>query len=33
VENVFNLRGAADVPGRPFPVTRAIYGIRWYFRN
>lgn len=33
VENVFNLRGAADIPGRPFPVTRAIYGIRWYFRN
>ena len=33
VENVFNLRGAADVPGRPFPGARAIYGIRWYFRN
>jgi hypothetical protein len=33
VENVFNLRGAADIPGRPFPGARAIYGIRWYFRN
>lgn len=33
VENVFNLRGAADVPGRPFPGARAIFGIRWYFRN
>ena len=33
VENVFNLRGAADIPGREFPGARAIYGIRWYFRN
>lgn len=33
VENVFNLRGAADIPGRPFPGARAIFGIRWYFRN
>lgn len=32
-ENVFDLQRVADVPGRPFPRARIIYGIRWHFRN
>ncbi|HEV2149021.1 MAG TPA: hypothetical protein VGR37_16565, partial [Longimicrobiaceae bacterium] len=33
VENLFDLRGAADLPGNPLPGARAVYGIRWHFRN
>ncbi|HEX2189842.1 MAG TPA: TonB-dependent receptor plug domain-containing protein [Longimicrobiaceae bacterium] len=32
-ENVFDLRTAGDLPTRPFPRARIIYGIRWHFRN
>jgi hypothetical protein len=33
VENLFNLRGAADIPGFPFPGGRLVYGVRWHFRD
>lgn len=32
-ENVFDVRTAADVPGRPFPGARVLYGVRWHFLN
>ncbi len=33
LENVFDVRTAAEVPGRPLPGLRAVYGVRWHFRN
>jgi hypothetical protein len=33
VENLLDLRGAADLPGHPLPGVRAVYGVRWHFRN
>lgn len=33
VENAFNARGTADIPGQEFPGARVIFGIRWNFRN
>ncbi|HEX2094809.1 MAG TPA: TonB-dependent receptor plug domain-containing protein [Longimicrobiaceae bacterium] len=33
VENAFNLRTAEEIPGRFLPPARAVYGVRWFFRN
>jgi hypothetical protein len=32
-DNMFNQRGAFDVPGTEIPGGRAIFGVRWFFRN
>jgi len=33
-DNVFNTRGRDyDVPGSRIPTGRALYGVRWFFRN
>ncbi|HET7233346.1 MAG TPA: Plug domain-containing protein [Longimicrobium sp.] len=33
-DNLFNTRGRAyDVPGTRIPTGRALYGVRWFFRN
>ncbi|HEU4457260.1 MAG TPA: Plug domain-containing protein [Longimicrobium sp.] len=32
-DNIFNQRGAFDVPGTEIPGGRAIFGVRWFFRN
>ncbi|HET7463165.1 MAG TPA: Plug domain-containing protein [Longimicrobium sp.] len=33
-DNVFNLRRRVyDVPGTEIPTGRALYGVRWFFRN
>jgi hypothetical protein len=33
-DNVFNLRRRFyDVPGSEIPTGRALYGVRWFFRN
>jgi hypothetical protein len=32
-ENAFNQRGDFDVPGGVIPSGRALYGVRWFFRN
>ncbi|MBW3629107.1 MAG: Plug domain-containing protein [Gemmatimonadetes bacterium] len=32
-ENLLNYQSAADLPGRPLPGQRLIYGIRWVFRD
>jgi hypothetical protein len=33
LDNAFNQRNAFDVPGTELPGTRALYGVRWFFRN
>jgi len=32
-DNAFNQRGTYDVVGAPIPGGRAMYGVRWFFRN
>ena len=32
-ENAFVARGEYDVPGGVIPTGRALYGVRWFFRN
>ena len=32
-ENAFNERGVYDVPSGVIPSGRALYGVRWFFRN
>jgi hypothetical protein len=32
LDNVFNQRGI-EIPGTQIPGARAMYGVRWFFRN
>ncbi|WP_331055334.1 TonB-dependent receptor [Longimicrobium sp.] len=32
-ENVLNRRSAADIPGLTLPGARALFGVRWFFRD
>ena len=32
-DNLLNQRGRSDVPGTVLPGGRALYGVRWFFRN
>ena len=32
-ENAFVERGEYDAPGGVIPSGRALYGVRWFFRN
>jgi hypothetical protein len=33
MENFVNRTTAADVPGLPLPGVRAMFGVRWFFRD
>ncbi len=33
MENAFNREEAFDVPGLPHPGVRALFGVRWFFRD